>query len=191
MFERWGDHEVYTVFTNARFGQIEADLFRYCILHDRGGFYFDISKGLSAPLCGLLTAEGDGLITYENIECPIDPGLPNYERLLNPDKLIAQYGLGFVAGHLALSLVIDNVCKDYPFFRNKTFASPKDAILSLTGPRMFTRSVREYVSRTADNGLIQVDVDFGGTTIWSMKGSSARYWSAPAYKDARNEVIVT
>ena len=54
MQERWGSHPIGDLYQRAQFGVMQADLFRYCVIHDRGGFYLDINKILIVPLRSLL-----------------------------------------------------------------------------------------------------------------------------------------
>ncbi len=41
MAESWGHHPVHAIYRGAQFGPMRADIFRYCLLHERGGYYFD------------------------------------------------------------------------------------------------------------------------------------------------------
>ena len=61
MQERWGSHPIGDLYQRAQFGVMQADLFRYCMIHDRGGFYLDINKILIVPLRTLLH-QGSGTI---------------------------------------------------------------------------------------------------------------------------------
>jgi mannosyltransferase OCH1-like enzyme len=191
MQQHWAQHPIYGIFQNAHYGQLKTDIFRYCILHERGGFYFDISKGVSAPICSFLRPDGEALITYEKTDCVIAPEPVLYERQLHPDKLIAQYGLGFTPRHPVLGAMIENMCKYYRVFQGRVFHKPKFGILSFTGPGMFTKTVREHLLVAPDPHLIQAGVDFNGKSIWSMRGAYVRFSATPPYKHARNGAIVS
>ena len=54
MEEKWGNHPIFTVFSNTKVGAARADIWRYCILFDEGGIYLDI----------------DSLILFKLIEIP-------------------------------------------------------------------------------------------------------------------------
>jgi mannosyltransferase OCH1-like enzyme len=49
----WSNHKIYKIFSNSLIGPLKTDIFRYCILYDQGGYYFDISRGCSIPLTKL------------------------------------------------------------------------------------------------------------------------------------------
>jgi mannosyltransferase OCH1-like enzyme len=189
MDEHWGGHPIHAIYKHARYAQLATDIFRYCLIHDRGGFYFDISKGLRVPICSLLRADSTGLITYERRLSPDERGAGSGD---NPyrDNVVAQYGFGFAPGHPLLGIVIDRICRSYPSFKGAVVPSPKEAILRFTGPDMFTAALRDYMAQTQDGGLVQAGVDFNGEAIWKMKGSYVRFFSSPPYKYARSDAIV-
>lgn len=190
MQERWSGHPIYDIYLRARYAQLATDIFRYCLIYERGGFYFDISKGLRAPICSLLREDSTGLISYEQRLSPAaEPGAGAGD---NPyrDNIVAQYGFGFAPAHPLLRIVIDKICESYPDFKGAVVAKPKQAILRFTGPDMFTDALRLYVSTTQDTGLVEAGVDFNGEAIWNMKGSYVRFFSTPPYKYALSDAIV-
>ena len=50
MENNWKNNEIYEVFKNSLIGPLKTDIFRYCILFDKGGYYFDISRSCKIPL---------------------------------------------------------------------------------------------------------------------------------------------
>lgn len=186
----WGNHPIYPIFKKSRFGPMFADIFRYCVLFERGGFYFDISKGCSGSVSSLCHANATGLISYEAHDCVVIPSMKAIERMAHPEKYILQWGMGFAKGHPILQKLIENICEYYPNFKGKSFAIPKNAILSLTGPGMFTKTIREFFNESADENLTQAGIDFNGIGIYSLKGSWVRYATVPAYTGASSTIIV-
>jgi mannosyltransferase OCH1-like enzyme len=190
MDDRWTAHPIYDIYKNVRYAQLATDIFRYCLVYDLGGFYFDISKGVEAPICSVLHPSATGLISYEH---RISPHLCAGDaccRDPHRDHIVAQYGFGFSPGHPLLGMVIAGICDAYPRFKGKVVDRPKQAILDFTGPDAFTRSVRQYLSQTGDGDLVRAGVDFNGAAIWNMKGSYVRFFSTPPYKYARRDAIV-
>lgn len=188
---RWGNHPIFEIYKHSFFGPMKADIFRYCLLADRGGFYFDISKGVSVPLSQLYGLQSEAVITFEPHE---NPGIPNphaVPRLQYPTKLILQWGFGFVPNHPILNKVIENICSEYPSYKNKIFASPKEAIRGLTGPLMFTKSVHDVLATGEMPNVVQAGIDFNGYGIFALKGSRVRYMTSPAYTKAKNCKIVS
>ena len=54
MEDVWGNHPIYPIFKKSKFGPMFADIFRYCILLDKGGFYFDCNgRGISFGFRGI------------------------------------------------------------------------------------------------------------------------------------------
>ena len=87
--------------------------------------------------------------------------------------------------------MIDNICEYYPFFKNKVFENPSRAIVSFTGPGMFTKTIWELMDEVDDLNVDQLGIDFNKHGDSAFKGSWVRYVKAPSYADARNSVIVT
>jgi mannosyltransferase OCH1-like enzyme len=188
--QSWGSHPIYEIYKNSVFGPMKADIFRYCLLADRGGFYFDISKGVSIPLKQFYGPQSEALITAEPHENPEMPNPLAVPRLQNPEKLLLQWGFGFAPKHPILTKVIENICAAYPSYKNKVFESPKEAIRNLTGPIMFTKSVHDVLAAGDLPNIVQAGIDFNGYGIFALKGSKVRYMTAPAYTHAKNSKIV-
>lgn len=191
MAEHWGEHPIHRIFANVRFGPMRADIFRYCILFERGGYYFDINKACTTPLTALHPRDASALISYEGSDCIVLPDDEAMGRMQHPDKIVCQWGLAFAPGHPVLARMIDNICHHYDYFRNRSFSFPKSAILAFTGPGMFTKTVREAFSAGDHAGVAQAGIDFNGSGIPRLNGSKVRYLTVPAYAAARNAVIVT
>lgn len=187
----WGHHPIHEIYEKALFGPMKADIFRYCLMADRGGFYFDISKGCSAPLRSLYSAETEALITFEPHDSPTTCDQAAAAHLMHPGKLLLQWGFGFAPRHPIPLRTIENICAEYPRFRSRSFASPKDAIRELTGPVMFTRSVREVFAAGPLPNVVQAGIDFNGFGLFALAGSNIRYITVPSYIDARNRPIVS
>jgi mannosyltransferase OCH1-like enzyme len=190
MREYWGEHPIFPIFTESQFGPMKADIFRYCLLFERGGFYFDISKGCSIPLGSLLQPNSSALISFESHDCVIPPNPVLNNRLQHAEKQVLQWGMGFAKGHPILQRMIENICCHYPLFKGVAFQNPKNAILRFTGPGMFTKTVREYFDGQEDESVTQAGVDFMGAGIFALKGSWARYSKAPSYVNSKNKLIV-
>jgi mannosyltransferase OCH1-like enzyme len=190
MEEFWGRHPIYRIFTQSKFGPMLADIFRYCILHERGGFYFDISKGCSVPITSLCTPDSTGMISYEAHDCVVIPNLNAIERMSHPEKYVLQWGMGFTKDHKILTRMIENICDYFPYFKGREFAIPKNAILSLTGPGMFTKSIREVMDENSELNIDQAGIDFNGSGIYELKGAWVRYSIKSAYAQSRSKIIV-
>jgi mannosyltransferase OCH1-like enzyme len=188
--QNWGSHPIFEIYQKSLFGPMRTDIFRYCLMADQGGFYFDISKGCTVPLKTLYGPETEALITFEPHTSPVPCPPSVAPHLRHPDKLMLQWGFGFAPGHPIPLQTIANICAEYPRYQGKVFAFPKDAIRELTGPIMFTKSVHDVYARGPLTNVVQAGVDFDGHGVFALKGSKVRYMTVPAYTKAKHQPIV-
>lgn len=194
MAEFYGDHPIYPIYTRGKFGPLRTDIWRYCILLERGGFYMDINKELMRPIRDFVRPETTALFAYESTLSLMVAPNEIASRLVNPHNLVVNWGFGFAKGHPILQKTIDNICKYYPQFAGRIFEQPKHAIIKLTGPAMLTQSLYDTLlqnpSPAFDAGLVQAGIDFDGSGNSNMARSWVRYAQIPAYAQARHQIIV-
>ena len=189
MQQKWGHKKIYTIFKNALIGPLKTDIFRYCILYDRGGYYFDISRACKIPLTKLHNKNSKFIITYEDTNCFIPPNNKNVFLLKRPFSHILQWGLAFEKKNKFLDLLIKEISKSYPLYKNKIFENPKLAILNFTGPGMYTKVMRDYLSKCKKNDYKELDTKFNGNGIFKLNGSQVRYHIEPSYTYLKNKKI--
>jgi mannosyltransferase OCH1-like enzyme len=190
MREHWGHHPIYNIYDKAIYGPMKADIFRYCILFDRGGYYFDISKGCKIPIASLHEPNATALISYERNECIIPPSSEFSKVSAEPSKVVLQWGFGFIAGHRILDRAIQLIVENYEHYSGKIFSCPKDAILAFTGPGLFTKAVRETLSLFEEGEVQEAGIDFNGGGIPALPGSNIRYFTTPHYTQFSNSPIL-
>jgi len=190
MEQHWSKNDIYQVYKKARFGQIKADIFRYCILYERGGFYFDISKGCNVCLDELYNSSSEAVISNEPIECIIPPDQSIFSNLKYPWNNFLQWGLGFKKNHTLLKMVIEAISKDHQYYVNTPFHKPKTAVLSLSATGQFTKIVREYFKIYGFDKVEQVGIYFNNHGIFSMKGSRVRHHLVKEYADIRDDHVL-
>ena len=117
MKANWGDHRIFKVFKNALIGPLKTDIFRYSVLYDQGGYYFDISRGCEIPLTKLHNNNSKFILTYEDTQCYIPPSNSKLFKLKRPFNHILQWGLAFEKKNMFLKLLIEEVVRLYPFFK--------------------------------------------------------------------------
>lgn len=190
MARSWRNHEIVKIFEAAKFGAVRADIFRYCILSERGGYYLDINKSPECSIQSLHSCSAKAFLTFDRDDTITFPPIDVAARLEYPHKLIAQWGMGFVAGHPIPSRAIERIVDLYPFFRGKKFHVVRDAVFSFTGPGMFTDVVHQFLEETSSTGIEFAGRMFGGRVVSRMPGShrSAKYKAH--YTSARDQVIV-
>lgn len=190
MAQHWNRHPIGNIYQRARFGAMRADIFRYCVIHDQGGFYLDINKVLIQPLSSFVAADNQGLISFERNWCQLPAPPRATAQLQHPDRYIAQWCFAFTAGHSILRAMIQNICRYAPAFEHQSFEDPSQAIRSLTGPGLFTQTVRDHLEQRVDPQLRQAGIDFNGTLRYPAE-RDVMYLGSPHYKDSRNEPILS
>lgn len=182
MRETWHGHKILDVYGLSQFGVMRADIFRYCILFDKGGFYFDISKGLKVPILDLYRPGSDMFLTQESTWLNDDS--IDLTRFGLEQRKFLQWGLGFVAGHPILSEVIRDIESRYQDYLGQVFDDPKSEILNLTGPGAFTRAVYAFLESSPEAAREMLGIDFFGNEIFALKGSGYRWRRFPSYDQA-------
>lgn len=189
MQQYYGSHPIFEVYKNAQFGPVKTDIWRYCILFERGGFYFDINKMVEVPLNRIVNSTDMAIISYEKNSLPAY--LPKGPATLaHQDRLILNWGFGFAKGHPILAAVIDNILADYPKFKNVRVPNVKEAVLNLTGPHQLTKTIHALAASTKLS-MCEAGVDFYGHGNANVRGSWVRYAAMPSYSRATDGVIVT
>lgn len=186
----WGDHKIYKIFEKSIFGPMKADIFRYCILLERGGYYFDISKGCNIQLTKLHSRKDNAIITFEENQLFVPPPAESFNNIDHPFNYFLQWGLGFTKGHQILENMINEIIKYAPVYEDKNFKNPKLAILSLTGPGMYTKVIRDYLKNNYV-GNQQLGIKFNENGIFKLKGSTVRHYIIPSYTYKKNSKILS
>jgi mannosyltransferase OCH1-like enzyme len=195
MREHYEKHDIYGVYKNAKFGPLKTDIWRYCILFQRGGVYFDINKYVDIPLKEMISADDRAVISFEknvlrdyiNWEAPQGAK----QELQYPELIILNWGLAFAKGHVFLGKTIQNIVKDYELWKMKRVQSVKNAIVRFTGPLMFTRSVWQAIEEDPEIDFEQAGIDFYRHGNFNQRGSWSRHVISPSYTDLTDNVIVS
>jgi len=188
MLQFYGQHPIYEIYAHAQFGPVKTDIWRYCILLERGGWYFDINKMVEAPLGQIASAEDTAVISYERNLLPEWMPL-GPKTLKQPDRLILNWGLGFSKGHPVLRAVVDNIVRDYPKFKGVRFPNVKEAVLRLTGPHQLTSTIHQ-LAREGGLALREAGIDFDGFGNADINGSWVRYAAQQSYSRQSDGIIV-
>ena len=189
MLNSWGSKPIYLAYKNAKFGQIRADIFRYCIVYEFGGYYFDISKGCSVPLNTLHSPNSVGLIANESND-RLEPVPTNLLTIYGePKKLFVQWAFGFAPNSPILKIAIDMIESHIEDFSLTEFKNPSSAILDFSATHLFTRAIDEYAKSNGLIGISQSGIDFNHHGIFSLNGSNARYLQVPSYKLANESAL--
>jgi mannosyltransferase OCH1-like enzyme len=183
MRNNWGQSPIAEAYFRAQYGVLKADIFRYCVVYQYGGYYMDISKGLSCKFQDLHRPTDCALITFEQNK----NSLTNKNDLVSfPDNLVAQWAFGFSKQHPLLAAQIQSIEDNYVDFFDKPVQNPKLAILELSGPHSFTRNFHKFMTSVESSFTSQAGIDFIGRGIYSLSGSASRYLQVRGYAKDRN-----
>lgn len=190
MKTEWSKRPIYDVFSRGLVGQLRADIFRYCIIFERGGYYFDFNKSSEAPLQNLHPPDAEAMVSYERNVSLFPANSAIRDTVADPLGSIVQWGFGFRPQHPALSRVIDRIVELAPYFSGRSFAFPKEAVLALTGPGAFTAAVRSWVEDNGLKGISEAGVEFGNSGPFRLRGSRIELKKSPHYSRLRNAPIL-
>jgi mannosyltransferase OCH1-like enzyme len=191
MAARYGEHPIYNVYKNALFGPVKTDIWRYCLLYDRGGVYCDIAKAIGMPLSELIPPTASAVISWERRgDSPFVPSQLAAAELQHPNKKMINWALMFAPGHPLLKRAIDGIVVRYPGIRGRPTMFPKKAILAFTGPVWLTECLLASAEAGELDGAVQAGIEFHDTANWGLSGSYVRYVDKPAYLLAKDCPIV-
>ncbi|MEM1450341.1 MAG: glycosyltransferase [Planctomycetota bacterium] len=189
MESSYADHPILEVYRNCVEGPAQTDIWRYCLLLERGGWYFDINKMIDAPISSFVEPSTRAVVSLEDNEYGGDLS----ERVVSRFGgrwLVANWGLGFTPGHAILRRTIDGIVAAYPEQRGVVQDDLKLAIVHFTGPHRLTRAVADSIDAGDDEGLHLAGQNFDGHGVYRIPRSWVRYLQRASYKGTRDSVMV-
>ena len=194
MHEFWNKHEIYKLYSRANIPIIKADIFRYCILFDKGGFYIDINKKYPRPFKDLIESDTDFLFFYDASYTNLMSDLPPkvfFDRLEDPFINIFNGFFGIKKNHEILKNMIGYMVQNYPLIRNRVFTNPKSAISVFSGPWAFTKIIFNYYNNSENQEEFSVEsINSNSPSEWYMKGSEICFKQEDSYAAMKNKVIL-
>ncbi len=201
MHTYYKNHRIYDVYMSAKPGAMKADIWRYCILYERGGFYFDINKCIEVPLSEYVLKDDLALVSYENnfftdvlssntifaMPTILRSDVKQHLQFIN--RPLLNWGLACVSAHPIFKKTIDNIVDYANYFRDKVFTNIREPIITLTGPIMFTRSYYDCLSENVYFSARQCGIDFDGMGNPNMNGGWVRYIRSKSYVRVKNNKI--
>ena len=188
MKDFWSDNEIYNIYLRAIFEPCKADIFRYCIIYERGGFYFDIKSGCDLPLSQLKPSNG-AIISHEASNTIIPPNKDYINTTEYPFNLIENWSFAFKPKHPFLKLLIETIVEFAPSIKGKIFQNPKNGILAFTGPGMMTKVFQIYNSGVGDY-ITPNGIDLNGAGRYSLGGADLRFKFSSSYTNIKNSKII-
>lgn len=189
MREKWGTHSIYEIYRNANVGPLKTDIWRYCILFERGGVYCDINKTVTKPLRDLIRKDDACLLYYGDTVLSLPPGLTRSDDPLL-GHAVGNWFLAFEAGHPFLARAIATIVRNYPSCKGRVFDNVKESVLQFTGPTMLTQAVWDELAANPAVQYRSGGIRLGGNVDLNIRLSWMRYLDNPHYKKFHDIVIV-
>jgi mannosyltransferase OCH1-like enzyme len=144
-----GTREEKAFFSISRdYGPARADLWRYMVVYENGGFYADAKTMCTTTLDDILKTRRHG-----DEFAVLHYWLRNYESrkfMGNTMGELGQYFLLYSAGHPFLRAVLDRVVANIEAYNFEKDGGGKTAVLKLTGPYAYTKAIEGYLSVHSD-----------------------------------------
>jgi len=182
--------EILKIFNRGKSPVLRADIFRYSFLLDQGGIYIDLSKRLRTPLQQFVTGTSHIILSHERNRVPENCGVHTDPSFEQHEFLFVQWCIMSAPNNRFLHRMLENICRYSVKYEGIRFRSPKQAILELTGPIMWTRSVWEEILANGTRDYEVVDFDFGEPGFPRIPGSYVRFLPLGHYSRARDEIVL-
>lgn len=182
MKNHWSNHKIYEIYNRLIYGPMRSDIFRYCILYEMGGYYFDIDKMCLKSLISLHHRNSSALITFDKYHHKKENNKKIAKLMKVSDRIACQWGMGFKKKHIILASLIKNIIDYYKKFKNNNVNEYEVEGSKFTGPAIFTDTIRKVLKKKIDKNICFLKTNFNGYGVFRIKGSHLRYiWTRPAW----------
>ena len=196
MYDNWRNHPIYSVYNRFNLGAMKADIWRYCIIYDNGGFYFDLKSGCSDFLSKVVHNDTKLFVTNENNDDENMMQKFKSNSLVYPDKKFAQWVFGSVKKSEFLKNLINSIPLSFNSLTNRNLEkknnfekyNTKKFILDCTGPNIFTKVLKDYILKFKDKNIQQAGIDIYGKGIYDLKHSRMRFLQNKHYSKFKIEI---
>ena len=176
MNQFWRNHPIYNIYKGTKFGASKADIWRYCILFTLGGIYLDIDSQILFDMESI-DENWNELISFEenvmagfswHYDWPCREFFQKHNFVENslvcPNNIVLQWLMIFRPSHPILLRTINLIVENSQYYLNKEFDNVLHAVVSYSGPVIFSQAVWEYVQ--AGNPIQQTGYDFNRLAIF-------------------------
>jgi mannosyltransferase OCH1-like enzyme len=176
------------------YGAARADLWRYLIIYQHGGFYADAKTMCTQPLGDLVGRHQRGdvfAILHYWMNCQDSRAF-----IGNTKGEIGQFYLLYSAGHPLLRAVLDRVVANIERYKFEKDGGGKTAVLKLTGPHAYTKAIEQYLSEnsdvhhsflsSSDEGIYYSAFDYSG----NFNGAHETMYGRDHYSQRQTPVVI-
>ncbi len=189
----WRNTEISKIYNRSKFGVLDADIFSYCVLYERGGFYIDLARKLPDPLINYFQSKSSLSIFFANHQSSqdlisIQCNSTQLRNNLPIGRSVSHSFMAYKKEHPIMLSTIENICEMFPFTSSYKQSNPRASIINLTGPGALTRAVWNFA---LTNQLDVKDIHLVDSTKsqFNIKGSHLRYLDYPYYGLQTNQAI--
>ncbi len=203
MRDKWSREPIFEIYNSVNFGASRADIWRLCILFDRGGGYLDIDSTLNFSLdeidptfSELISFEGSRVKDafhpdlFPDLELFQNPELTNLKYLKFPENVALNWALFFSPGHQILRIAIDEIVEKSKFIKGHVFEDIGVAVVHTTGPIIFTHAIWRYL-KESPTPINQMGLDFDGLGVFKAIGRNSSYHAAGHYSMATARAVIS
>ena len=152
---------IYEIYKKSILPVQKIDLFRICWIYLNGGIWLDLKSEINIEkvLKIYKKHESRGILLWEprKIEVISSSG----KRQIRLHKNVIHNGFfALPKGSIFLEEILFKIRKDYLYFQDIVFTSPKQGIMNLTGPHQFTRTYFNLEKNKRPHLVSQEEIDW-------------------------------
>ncbi len=161
MKDHFEDDLIYEIYQRSILPVQKIDLFRICCIYLYGGIWLDLKSEINPQKVLELykKSKSNGILMWEprKIEVITSSG---EEQTKSRQNVIHNGFFALPKGSHFLKELIFKIKRDYLYFQDIVFCSPKQGIMNLTGPHQFTRNYYNIGKSKRPNLVSQEDIEW-------------------------------
>jgi len=191
MAENYSGELIYKAFSNAEFGVMRSDIFKYCYAYKCGGISLDLTKGLTRKLSSnLMLPDASMILSQErNQISEQSPMYPWFESQGLKPSLLINWCFAVAPRHPALLSVLREIEDNYRRMVDVDYLEVKSAIWKGTGPIAFNHGIIKFYKVGFLHEVKVSGIDFGEIDWPKFKSSIYLNTFAKHYTDLENKPI--
>lgn len=161
MKDYFRDDLIYEVFKKSTMPVQKIDIFRICVIFKFGGIWLDLKSQIDFKKAMRLyeKSKSNGILLYEPRKIEVISSI-NKEQIKSPKNVIHNGFFYLPKESQFLKNLLLKIKKDYLYFQDIIFSSPKQGVMNLTGPHQFTRTYFEMKEENRPTLVSQKDIDW-------------------------------
>ena len=161
MREYFKDDLIYEIFQKSIVPVQKIDIFRICVIFVFGGIWLDLKSQINLEKVLKLFQESkkNGILLYEPRKIDVISSIDKKQHKFS--KYVIHNGFFYLPKESEfLKNLLLKIKKDYLYFQDVIFHSPKQGVMNLTGPHQFTRTYYGMEEKGRPSLVSQKDIDW-------------------------------